>query len=133
MKRRLASHFIYCRGVHLMAYLELDEEDRFRGIYPLTEEIAGTAFYDGMLVLLPADGSLLSSARQLAGLVENPASACKEQLFGFLAEAGLTDRVEAGMPVAIYRLAGIPLTSGRQPPAEFGADNRRCNRYVQRL
>lgn len=133
MQRRLASHYIYCGGAHRMAYLELDKENRFQGVYPLTAEIAGTAFYDGILVPLPLDDALFSLALQLSTLVCHPAVAFKEQLFARLAESGLTDRVEVGRPVAVYRLTGIDLTSGGQAAAEFGADHGRGDRYVQRL
>lgn len=133
MQRRLASHYIYCGGVHRMAYLELDEESRFQGVYPLTGEIAGTAFYDGILVALPLDDSLFSLVRQLSALLCHPAVAFKEQLFDRLAESGLTDRVEVGQPVAVYRLTGINLTGGGQAAAEFGTDHGRSDRYVQRL
>ena len=30
-----------------MHYIELDDNGVFHGVYPLNEEIAGTAFYDG--------------------------------------------------------------------------------------
>ena len=33
-----------------MHYIELDDNGAFHGVYPLNEEIAGTAFYDGVLV-----------------------------------------------------------------------------------
>ena len=33
-----------------MHYIELDDNGVFHGVYPLNEEIAGTAFYDGVLV-----------------------------------------------------------------------------------
>ena len=32
-----------------MHYIELDDNGAFHGVYPLNEEIAGTAFYDGVL------------------------------------------------------------------------------------
>lgn len=32
-----------------MHYIELDDNGVFHGVYPLNEEIAGTAFYDGVL------------------------------------------------------------------------------------
>lgn len=133
MKRRLASHFIYCSGVHRMVYLELDEDNRFLGIYPLTEEVAGTVFYDGILIPLPLDGALFSVAGQLEALLQHSAGAPKERLFDRLAEGGFTDRIQIGVPVAVYRLAGVSLTVGRQPAAEFGADHGSGDRYVQRL
>lgn len=131
--RRLASHFIYWGGIRRMAYLELDEEDRFRGIYPLTEEIAGTAFYDGILIPLSADEFLLSLEKQLFSLAGNPAFVSKEQVFDFLAATGLTDLVKTGTPVAVYRLGGISLAGNLQAAAKFRANHGRCHSYIQRL
>ena len=37
-----------------MHYIELDDNGAFHGVYPLNEEIAGTAFYDGVLGSWPA-------------------------------------------------------------------------------
>lgn len=36
-----------------MHYLELDESNRVGGIFPLREEIAGTAFYNGIIFVVP--------------------------------------------------------------------------------
>lgn len=132
-KRRLASHFIYCGGVHPMAYLELDEENRFLGIYPLTGEIAGTAFYDGILLPLAHDEALVASEARLASWLRNMACSTKEQVFHFLAETGLAGGLETGMPVVVYRLGGIGLAGCLQTSPELGADHGRGNGYIQRL
>lgn len=131
--RRLASHFIYCGGIHRMAYLELDEEERFRGIYPLTQEMAGTAFYDGILIPLACDESFLSLEKQLFSLAGNPAFVTKEQVFDFLAATGLTDPVKTGMPAAVYRLGGISLAGDLQTAAKFCTNHGCCHSYIQRL
>ena len=45
-----------------MHYIELDDNGAFHGVYPLNEEIAGTAFYDGVLVpVLPRNRRLVLS------------------------------------------------------------------------
>lgn len=132
-KRRFASHFIYCGGVHPMAYLELDEENRFRGIYPLIGEIAGTAFYDGILLPLANDEALVASETRLASWVRNTTCPSKEQVFDFLAETGLAGRLQTGMPVVVYRLGGIGLAGHLQTSPELGADHGRGNGYIQRL
>lgn len=131
--RRLASHFIYCGGIRRMSYLELDEEDRFRGIYPLREEIAGTAFYDGILIPLLADKSLLPFEKRLLSLAGNSVFVTKAQVFDFLAATGLTDPVKTGMPVTVYLLGGISLTGDLQTAAKFRTDDGRCHSYIQRL
>lgn len=132
-KRRFASHFIYCGGVHRMAYVELDEQNRFLGIYPLTGEIAGTAFYDGILLPLVADEVLVSSETRLASWLRNTVCSTKEQVFDFLAETGLAGGLETGMPVVVYRLGGIGLAGNLQTSPELGADHSRGNGYIERL
>ena len=47
--RRVASHYIWFRQLYRMHYVELDSQNRLVGIFPLSEEIAGTEFYDGLL------------------------------------------------------------------------------------
>ncbi|MDF9829067.1 hypothetical protein [Parabacteroides sp. PF5-6] len=48
---KAASHFIWCSGqTYRLHYLEWDHHGRLSGIYPLEEEIAGVAFYNGTLV-----------------------------------------------------------------------------------
>ena len=48
--QRLASHYIYCKQLYRMHYLEISDAGEFEGIYPLSHEIAGTAFYDGLIL-----------------------------------------------------------------------------------
>ena len=50
LMRRIAAHYVWCKQVYRMHYIELDDNGVFHGVYPLNEEIAGTAFYDGVLV-----------------------------------------------------------------------------------
>ena len=50
LMRRIAAHYVWCKQVYRMHYIELDDNGAFHGVYPLNEEIAGTAFYDGVLV-----------------------------------------------------------------------------------
>lgn len=116
-----------------MAYLELDEENRFLGIYPLTEEIAGTAFYDGILLPLVADEALIACETRLASWLRNTTCSAKEQVFDFLAETGLAGRLETGQCVVVYRLGGIGLAGHLQTSPELGADHGCGNGYIQRL
>ena len=51
--RRIASHYIYWRQFYRMHYVELDESGILTGVFPLEGEIAGTEFYDGILILVP--------------------------------------------------------------------------------
>lgn len=108
--RRVAAHYVWCKQVYRMHYIELDDEGAFCGIYPLNEEIAGTAFYDGVLV------PVLSSEPAI----------CFKQVVEFWPV--LTEKIICGCPVSIYRLSGIPLAS-----AKLGADYGCSDGHIERL
>ena len=93
-----------------MHYIELDENGAFHGVYPLNEEIAGTAFSDGVLV------PVLSS---------EPAIGFKQVMGSWPA---LTEKITPGCSVHIYRLSGIPLAS-----AKLGTDHGCSDSHIERL
>jgi hypothetical protein len=41
-----------------MSYIELTDEGLFRGVFPLEGEIAGTEFYDGLLIPVNTDATV---------------------------------------------------------------------------
>ena len=88
-----------------MHYIELDDNGVFHGVYPLNEEIAGTAFYDGVLV------PVLSS---------EPAIGFKQVMGSWPA---LTEKITPG-----YRFSGIPLAS-----AKLGTDHGCSDSHIERL
>lgn len=108
--KRFAAHYIWYKQVHKMSYIELDDSGLFRGVYPLEGEIAGTAFYDGILLPVVSSESSLSCERAIAEW------------------KSLTGAVSEGSPVWIYRLSGIPLAA-----AELGAYNGGGNGHVERF
>lgn len=65
--RRLAAHYICLDRVYRMHYLVLDRDHRLRGIFPLTEELAATAFYSGILWVLPEGAAPERIGRLLSG------------------------------------------------------------------
>ena len=108
--RRIAAHFVWYKQVHRMHYVELDDEGRFRGVFPLTEEIAGTEFYDGVLIPVPAsflnaDFSLLANRWQ-----------------------AITGGLSLGDAAVVYRLSGMSLAA-----AKLGADDRGGNGHIERF
>lgn len=108
--RRFAAHYVWFKDVCPLCYIELDDERFFNGVYPLDEEIAGTAFYDGVLI------PVLSSdpVANIGELVANWRT--------------LTQKIGRGDKVFIYHLSGIPLTS-----AKLGADYGRGNGHIERF
>lgn len=126
--QRIASHYIYCGRPLRLHYAEIDDRSCLAGIYPLTEEKAGVAFYGGILIILSGCPAERSKIEAVTHLEKNPAYPNKTAVFAYLAETRLTDDVHPGMPVTVFLLNGIPLAS-----SEFGADDRRCDSHVQRL
>lgn len=61
--KRFAAHFVFYRQALPLHYVEI-RSGRFAGTYPLTEEIAGTAFFDGILLPVPPsiDKEILDAA-----------------------------------------------------------------------
>lgn len=107
--RRIATHFIWYQHVYHMHYVELDDEGKFVGIYPLTEEISGTEFYDG--VLIPC----LQSKK-----------ITKQELFDSWIEK--TKEVIPGILVDIYHLTGLSLSA-----AKLGTNDSSSDCHIQRL
>lgn len=108
--RRIAAHYVWCKQVYQMHYIELDDNGVLRGIYPLDEEIAGTAFYDGVLVPVPAS---------------EPAMGFRQVLETWPA---LTEKITPGCSIQVYRLGGLPLAS-----AKLGADYGCGDGHIERL
>ena len=60
--KRLAAHYVLLPddGLLKQHYVELDDENRLLGVFPLEKEIANTVFYNGVLVIhLPPNPPLL--------------------------------------------------------------------------
>lgn len=126
--RRVASHYVFWHRLYRMHYVELDEKGAFVGVYPLDAEIAGTEFYDGMVVpILPGSG-LFPDYSFSFPLQWSSASTAMEIVMHKLEEELASDGVDAGVPVQLILLSGISLTA-----AEFGTDYRCCNGNVKRL
>lgn len=128
--QRIAAHYIYCSRVYRMHYLEVDDRGCLQGIYPLEEEIAGTAFYAGILIPVPVNENYASAEAFVYSVVKNPTlcKGSKESVFKAFAESRITEDITPGTPVRLFLFHGISLTT-----PELGADNRSGNGYIQRL
>ena len=126
--RRIASHYIYWRQFYRLHYVELNDNGVLAGIFPLEGEIAGTEFYDGILILVPipvldagvqenkrchqdsySDTSFVipSQAREQGTFDMLPG----EQLADALERQGFTGIAEAGSPVCVLLLGCLLYTS----------------------
>lgn len=143
--RRIASHYIYWKQFYRMHYVELDDRGALTGVFPLEGEIAGTEFYDGILIPIPFPaldaGSQENRLYYLNSYFDSPFEIPRqarekvvfdmlpgETLADALKRKGFTDVSEAGSSVCLLLLGGIPLAA-----AKFGADDSCCNGYIQRL
>lgn len=126
--RRVAAHYLMCReGVFRLHYIELNDLGYINGIYPLEQEIAGTAFYDGILfpVRQVVDMNAGSMYRELSRLhVIHPEKSC----IGLLELLGLASVKGGSFPVDLFRIYGSGLAS-----PEFGTDNGCGNCHIERL
>ena len=106
-----------------MHYVELDDSGILIGIFPLEGEIAGTEFYDGILIPVLVPALDVESQKQIAfDMLPG------EILVDALERQGFTGISEMGSLVCLLLLNGIPLAT-----AKFGADDSRSNGYIQRL
>ncbi|MCC8172479.1 MAG: hypothetical protein LIP00_12010 [Parabacteroides sp.] len=103
MYLRFAAHFIYYNGLFRMHCLELDAEGCVRSVFPLHEEIAGTSFYNGIIVAAPVTVTLPDLLRYIRE--EWPAGLPVSGLTGWLgtAQAAAFLQVPPGEPVALFQ------------------------------
>lgn len=79
--RRIASHYILYQHCYRLHYVELDERNVVVSLRPLQEEISGTAFYDGILLLWPQSKEPFDTrAIWPAGLPAGLAQICNDLL-----------------------------------------------------
>lgn len=125
--RRIASHYVYWKQLLRMHYVELDEKENLVGVFPLNGEIAGTEFYDGILVPTLAEGEKMDRQGIEFSWAGNKNSLGIEFLTAALQKLNLPKPAEKGLPTQVL-LVTLPLTS-----AKLSADNSRCNGYIKRL
>ena len=117
--KRLAAHYVLMPDDTLLKqhYVELDDENRLLGVFPLDKEIANTLFYNGILMLRHCEGDCpkQSSESQHSGLLR-------------YARNDGTLIFDAPSSVEIYLLERIDLL-----PPKFTANDCRSHSHIQRL
>lgn len=126
--RRVASHYTYYRQLYRMHYVELDNQRAFTGVFPLDGEIAGTEFYDGILVPVACSEEMKSLEKISVSIQWETGKSRAVILSDVLKQNGFSLDIETGDSVQLLLLTGISL-----PPAEFCTDNSRSNGYIKRL
>ena len=59
--KRFAAQYVFCSSGELLKlhYVELEEDNRLRGIFPLEKETAETVFYNGILFPVEKEGTVV--------------------------------------------------------------------------
>lgn len=109
--RRIASHYIYWGKPYKMHYLELADDGSFAGIYPLSKEIAGTEFYDGILVPVAYDARQVCSDVISISSEKNLNLSRKESIFSLLDALNPSACIKKNTPVRLILLSGNPMTA----------------------
>ena len=109
--KRFAAHYIYLgeENIYKQHYLELDENNLIKGVFPLEKEIAGTVFYNGILFPVSTEQNLqptkiLDSLQTL--LQRYPA----DSVFQILQRSGFVCE-NPDVPVQIFQIDGVDLVS----------------------
>jgi hypothetical protein len=126
--RRVASHYLFWHRLYRMYYVQLDENGTFVGVYPLDAEIAGTEFYDGMIIPVLPGADFFTGHSFSFPLQSNSTSTAMEILTHKLEGEQVSEGVNPDVPVQLILLSDITLTT-----AEFGTNHSCCNGNVKRL
>lgn len=126
--RRVASHYTFCHQLYRMHYVELDDAGAFTGVYPLDAEIAGTEFYDGLIVPVLPDTEFFPDNIFTIPLQWDLDLTAMDIVAHKLVTEQVSKGIYPGVPVRLLLLSGITLTA-----TELGTNYRCCNGYVKRL
>lgn len=126
--KRFAAHYIFISPdqVYKLHFLELDDNNCIKGVFPLASETANTSFYNGILFPIKTDlviesFSILHQIKKLQK--QNP----KATIFDLLSQLEIVE-TRNDKPVSVVRLDGIDLLSSKLGASDSGSD---C--HIQRL
>lgn len=130
--KRVAAHYLHIysgeqpKALH---YIELDNEGRFRGCFPLEREIESVSFYNGILFMTERNKALAASflLKEFQGFQQaSPAFTAFQvmDLSGYL----LLDPNDSPAVVDLFLLDGLDLSSPK-----FRTNDGRCYGHIQRL
>jgi hypothetical protein len=109
--KRFAAHYLFTPPdkTFLMHYVELDNANRITGIFPLTNEIANTTFFNGILLLF---NRKIFPVEFLRTLKNNSKQAPSLSIFQLLKNKNFP-AVDINRAVFLYILEGIDLPTLR--------------------
>ena len=112
--KRFAAHYIALGkrriiNKHKQHYLELDENNLIKGVFPLEKEIAGTVFCNG--ILFPVSMELKLKATEILDTLQNLSRQHPDDsVFQILQRSGFVCE-DLSVPVQIFQLDGVDLVS----------------------
>ena len=112
--KRFAAHYIALGkkgniNKHKQHYLELDENNLVKGVFPLEREIAGTVFYNG--ILFPVSMELKLQATEILDTIHALSQQYPDDsVFQILQRSGFICE-DLSVPVQIIQLDGVDLVS----------------------
>jgi hypothetical protein len=124
--KRFAAHYLFFPPDQRLKLhcIELDENKRFQGVFPLVGEPAATVFVNG--IIFPVKRKICPE-NLLQTLKEEAQSHPEESIFQLLENQHFPE-IQLNDTVFVYVLDGIDLLA-----AKLGTDNCRSHSYIQRL
>lgn len=121
---RWAAHFVIAgETIYRMHCLEMASSGALQGIFPLTEEIAGTSFLDG--VLLAATASSALTAKEISQLLWRKKISEYPMLLSYLQQQSFVTPA-LGEKLQLFHIRLHPLTA-----SELSTNDSRSNRHIE--
>lgn len=121
---RWAAHFVIVgETIYRMHYLEMASSGNLQGIFPLTEEIAGTSFLDGVLLAVTASSVL--TAKEISQLLWRKKISEYPMLLSYLQQQSFAAPA-LGEKLRLFHIQLHPFTA-----SELSTNDSRSNRHIE--
>ncbi len=121
---RWAAHFVIVgETIYRMHCLEIASSGDLQEIFPLTEEIAGTSFLDGVLLAVTASSVL--TEKEISQLLWRKKISEYSMLLSYLQQQSFVSPA-LGEKIRLFHIQLHPLTA-----SELSTNNSRSNRHIE--
>lgn len=121
---RWAAHFVIVgETIYRMHCLEMASSGDLQEIFPLTEEIAGTSFLDGVLLAVTASSVL--TEKEISQLLWRKKISEYPMLLSYLQQQSFVAPA-LGEKIRLFHIQLHPLTA-----SELSTNNSRSNRHIE--
>lgn len=121
---RWAAHFVIVgETIYRMHCLEIASSGDLQEIFPLTEEIAGTSFLDGVLLAVTASSVL--TEKEISQLLWRKKISEYPMLLSYLQQQSFVAPA-LGEKIRLFHIQLHPLTA-----SELSTNNSRSNRHIE--